>query len=349
MSKPKRELENNVLYSEHRFRVLTECARRYWYEAYASWGGWWSNNKPPPERAEKAYWAKNATTAAMYSGDVVHRQAAYGLQLALEGRTPSREELRVQLLTRAATKIDRDLDEARNQLGQNPKRSVRFVELQTGKQLDEEYIRRKVTGALMALTGDGDGWFGAYAGTNLYMRAMSAPTRLSTIDEMAQFRHPNFPDIPVFLAADLTVKGKEPGSITVLDWKVGKQTDDYHRQMVTYGAWMASKGFTDITLLLVFLGFDRTDVVQVPVHADAAINQLGITIEDFLNELRDRLVDGDLVKNQPIEARFESTTDVHQCRSCPFAQICERDGTRPTTPSAWPTDADRDIGGKEDL
>lgn len=323
------EIRNEVLYSEGRRKMLAECPRQYWYDVYRSWGGWWHRNQPPRERAaEEAYWGKNATDLHRYAGQLVHELAAWSLKSALEGKAWEREELRRTLMTAAAGRIDRALSEARGRVGQNPKKSVRFVELENGLPFDEELLREKVRAGLMGLTAMDDSWMGERVrGSNLLLRAMSKPTSIVSIDEKVQYQ---VLGVPVYMAADLLLRGKDAKSIVIIDWKTGRPREDDRSQVIQYGAWAVSRSWEGVALLLVYLS-DRDSVTVDAVEATPSecLERVEAMVQAFLDDLRPRLFARDLARNQPVESKFEPTSDVSACAACRFSAMCKRDGTRP--------------------
>lgn len=328
------ELRNEASFSSSRARILNECGRAYWYQVYASWKGWWSDGVPPESKeAESAYWAKHQDTAPALSGRIVHEAAAWGLECMIEGRDWSREELRGALTSRAKSRLDIALKAAREKTGSNPKKTTRLVEIENGMEWSEEELRDRTRDRLIALTSDNDTWTGDLENENLYLRACSRPERIISVDKMLQYRHDG---VLVFIAADLMMKSAKGRGVVIIDWKTGKPQQKDEDQIIHYAAWAAEREFEFATMLLVYLEDGKAKTVAIGYPMEEARRLAVQAIDNFTTDLRKRLVDGDLIKNTPIESEFKPTADVSSCRTCSFQKICERDGTKPSKPSALP-------------
>jgi CRISPR/Cas system-associated exonuclease Cas4 (RecB family) len=323
----RKQLKNELSYSDSRARTLKECPRKFWYECYVYFGGWWYNGQPPVStQAEEAYWCRNTMDVHRLVGRLVHDRAAHGLRTALEGRTWTREDLRIELMSTAASKLDKMLKQAVERTGADPKRSTRLMEVETGQGFDEELLRDKVRTRLMGLTSDDSSWSGDLEGTNLYFRAVGKPTKIVSVDEM--MKH-HVDGVPVNFACDLVMRGTEQSHVVIVDWKTGVSKEDDDLQVQGYAAWAASKGWTTATVLLVYLGQSDVNVVKVDCDLMAAKFNMVERVRSFVNNVKSRLVDQDAEANRPIEDAFEPTADPRPCERCPYQRMCERAGKRP--------------------
>ena len=62
-------LENTLVYSSHRSRLLSQCPRRYFRNYIQAWGGWDTTSTPD---SQAAYRLKNLTTPELEEGNFVH-------------------------------------------------------------------------------------------------------------------------------------------------------------------------------------------------------------------------------------------------------------------------------------
>ena len=62
-------LENVFSWSKSRAEEFQECQRKYFYDRYASWGGW---ERQAPAEARLAYILKNLKNRWAWKGETVH-------------------------------------------------------------------------------------------------------------------------------------------------------------------------------------------------------------------------------------------------------------------------------------
>ena len=62
-------LENVFSWSKSREEQFRECQRKYFYDKYASWGGW---DRQAPKEARLAYVLKNLKNRWAWKGETVH-------------------------------------------------------------------------------------------------------------------------------------------------------------------------------------------------------------------------------------------------------------------------------------
>jgi CRISPR/Cas system-associated exonuclease Cas4 (RecB family) len=324
------EIKNEVSFSASREKMLSRCDRQYWYHVYRSWKGWWADGNPPESKeAESAYSAKFIDSASSLSGRVVHECAAWGLRRAIEGKAWTREELRAALTSRASKALDKALKAAKARANGNPKKTTRLLEIEMGLDWDEDELRDRTRSRLDALTSDDGAWVGDVEGANLYTRAAGRPERIIIVDELLSYK---VDGRTVYIAADLIMKAKEPRGAVVVDWKTGRPRDADEAQIVHYGAWAAAREFASVSMILAYLEEASVRSVAVGYPIEEARRMSTDRVRSFFERLSERLVDGDLDRNEPIEERFVPTADLSECARCPFQRICERDGAKPAKP-----------------
>ena len=81
-----KELKNEFSWSKTRDEVFRECLRKYWFQYYGFWGGWYENAKP---RVRQIYVLKQLQTRQMWAGDHVHRRIKHTLSDVRRGFEPS--------------------------------------------------------------------------------------------------------------------------------------------------------------------------------------------------------------------------------------------------------------------
>lgn len=322
------ELKNDVGYSASRAGVLAECPRRFLYQVYIMWGGWWSRGRPPPERAAEAYRAKFAGTAPMWAGKLVHEAAERALKQAM--RNPrwlssigGMVGIERQLHSWTSEWIERGLDEARRPDEGNPKERVQLVELNLGRDVDSEWINERVHSRIKSLCAPDEQWTGS---PSLFRRALEAPDRIVSVETLEEFR---IDGLKVWTKLDMLARAAhDPACAVVVDWKTGDPAPKDRPQLGLYSATTKAKRWRRVMIALAYIGAERTTVEKVEPTAEDDEAAFA-SVRAFFADLRERLVGKDLGANIPVEDKFEPTSDPRRCLECPHAMMCERDGTKP--------------------
>ena len=83
------ELKNLFSWSKSRDEEFRECLRMYYYDRYASWGGW---EAKAPEAARAAYVLKNLKNRWAWKGEIVHHQIEHLLRSLRAGHPLTPED-----------------------------------------------------------------------------------------------------------------------------------------------------------------------------------------------------------------------------------------------------------------
>lgn len=337
------DFKNDLSFSASREAMLDRCSRQFYYAVYLMWNGWWNRNKKPEPRRAAAYNAKHATTEAALAGSIVHIMAEWAINQAKRdtsffSRFGGREGIRDHMHSMAGRRIDEALAQARSQIRGSPKKWTQLVSINNGGEADEAWLRDRVRTRIDALCAEDEAWDNEPTPEgaprphiNLLVRAVNAADRVVHCEELIEWNiWTTFGQVKAFLKHDLVMRSpREPSTCTIVDWKTGKDHDENGEQLDFYSAWAASNGWQRAYTALVYLGDGKTSVRWSEADMDAAVQSVAIRTNRFVGSLRERLVDKDIAQNEPIESAFESTTNAYHCRSCSFAQLCERDGTKP--------------------
>lgn len=334
------DFKNEVTFSNSRERLFDTCQRRYWYTVYLSWDGWWRKDRKPERRRAEAYGAKHVVTEAMLAGTIVHEMGQWALT---EARDPGflrafggRDGIREQMHSMANEKIGIALAQARAVgVRGSPKSWTRLLSVESGGQADEEFLRHRVASRIEAFCADDLSWDNGLKpdGTprlsaNLLMRAVTNPQSIVHCEELIEWNVPTkYGSIKTYLMHDLMLRSnRNPTECVLIDWKTGLPQEENIEQLEFYAAWASSTGWTGADLACVYLGDGITRVEWFRIDMKASVTG---RIESFVEKIKERVVDGDLNKNVSIEEAFRPTMDLKNCKACQFAQMCERDGTKP--------------------
>ena len=77
------EFKNTLSWSISRDRLFTDCQKAYYFQYYASWGGW---KEDGDEFAKKAYLLKNVRSIDIWIGDIIHQVIAWVMRSKKEGK-----------------------------------------------------------------------------------------------------------------------------------------------------------------------------------------------------------------------------------------------------------------------
>ncbi|MFT7519705.1 MAG: hypothetical protein ACI9MC_001848, partial [Kiritimatiellia bacterium] len=95
------ELKNEFSWSWSRHRAFGECARRYWLNHYAFWGGW-SRGSP----AREIYIQKKLNSRPQWIGTTVHEAAEWVLKQVVRGNYPQPERVEERFMREAKRRIE---------------------------------------------------------------------------------------------------------------------------------------------------------------------------------------------------------------------------------------------------
>lgn len=331
------DLKNTVRFSASREATLDECERKFYYAVYLAHGGWWSRDRRPEPRRAEAYQLCHLTTEVDLVGTLVHSFAEWALNQARRDgdflrRWGGREGIRDYMVNTADIKITEMLAQARSDVYGNPKEWTQLLSIKLGKQTNETWLRARVRSRLEALMAPDALWNnGNKPRINLLMRALAHHEGIVHVDELIRWTTPisGFP-VESFLKHDLVMRNdRDPSACVIIDWMIGCVKDDEEDPLDFYAAWAINNGWKRVDIALVTPSEGVTEVLWMTPDLAESANRAKFRMMSFIDKLRERLVDGDLEKNEPIEDRFVPTTDKIKCRRCQFQLLCERDGTKP--------------------
>lgn len=325
------DFKNDVCFSVSREKLLELCPRKFFYAVYLMWGGWFNGDGYRDPRRKRAYELKNVNTEAEWAGKIVHERAQWALEQAKQRPNFIQDwgglgEIKRVAQTQAEKAIDEGLRQARSGLRGSPKRWLQLSSIINGGQAAEQWLRDRVQRRIDALFGPDESWTD---NVNVMARALSRPKKIVHVEELIEWR---VGSIKCFLKHDLVMRGVEPTTAVIIDWKTGVDKAIDEDQLDFYAAWAVNNGWKAATAGIIHLTHERTAEVQwIEVDPSNSNKRTAARVSDFIDALRWRLVNGDVIKNEAIEEKFESTTDPSVCQSCQFATMCEREGTKPST------------------
>lgn len=311
------ELKNEFSWSFSRHSMLATCARRYYFQHYASWGGW--ERDAPPEVRE-IYRLKQLTSRPGWKGTVIHDAIADALRRARAGRPVEDVDACVASVLES---MRRDYRESRDDVARRTgdfKHHVRFLEHEQDEGRETESQRR----AWKEAAGDVETGLRNFFGSRLHAHLRSlGPADWVEIEE-AGAPPGSFHVDGVKVWVKLDCAYRDGGRIVVVDWKTGRRSSSLTPvQLATYALYVA-----DLT------GRPPEDVRAREVNvvlAESREHDVGAEALDAFHELLTRSVSrmrsllADPAENVPRPAaEFAFTEDERDCRWCNYRSVCPR-------------------------
>ena len=300
-------LENVFSWSKSRDEQFRECQRRYFYDKYASWGGW--DRKAPPE-IRLAYVLKNLKNRWAWKGETVHHVIEYALKALRRGRPLSAEAVQ-ELLTGLMRNYYRS--SKTKKYYEDPKNSAGLFEHEYAKGVPEGAWKKLHDSALDCLKN--------FLNSKLYVE-LSADEGASwlAIEELEEF---GFEGTKVYVKLDFA--RRKNGVVEIYDWKTGKAADETWLQMGVYTIYAMQKWkvtLDQVKTYLLYLSEPSPQPVSEAVTEDV-INRTQGFMAQSIEGMRALL--SDPAKNIPKpRENFKFTDDTRLCQNCNFYRICEK-------------------------
>ena len=132
--------------------------------------------------------------------------------------------------------------------------------------------------------------------------------------------------VKVWVKLDLAMRGKDDGSVVIVDWKTGQHhaAEDIALQLGVYGLYGA-RAWDLRPDQIVALDVNLRDESMTTHPIDAAtLVEVEAYIQASIDAMRAAL--DDVPTNTASEERFPLTSDLWKCRRCRFRGACGREG-----------------------
>jgi len=312
------ELRNTFSWSFSQAKDFAACPRRYYWQRYGSWGGW---EDLAPKGVKLAYRLKQMKNSFAIVGIAVEKAVKKAVSENCAGREYTYEEA----LECASDYLRKAWIEHREGRWQsNPKRYVCIKEIYYGEFSPDDIeartlwakgIKEKVESCLMNF----------YGMVLPKLRPLLEDSQLIDFSGVGVLERESFSlsGIKIYALPDTVIQLKD--RILILDWKTGRPRQFYANQIETYGLWAQVRHEVPadcIELGLVYLPDGSWKKVEYGV--DTA-NRTFKFIRDSVQDISDKLVDGDIGRNEPLMMdRFPQTDKLEICAHCNFMELCQR-------------------------
>ncbi len=296
-------IQNNFSWSFTRHKSFEECPRQYYYNYYGYWNGW---NADAPDQARLAYRLKKVQTLPMWLGSLVHEMI---------------ERILGDLRNRELNTLERYQQQARERMNREwmqslekkwqwkPKYNLNLFEHYYGLEITPDQRGQARDKVFTSLAN--------FMRSDVFQRLEALrPGEWKTVEQLDQFP---VHDQPVYIKIDCATCADE--SLTIYDWKTGRETDDTLTQLGCYALYAFQTWHVPLDRQKLVSFYLASDVVRENVPTAAEV----IQTKEFIMGSMEAMIaalDSDAKKNLASEEKFAMTDNRNTCRRCPFREIC---------------------------
>ncbi len=301
-------LENVFSWSKSRDEQFRECQHKYFYDKYASWGGW-DRSAPPPARM--AYILKNLKNRWAWKGETVHHEIENVLKEMRAGRETPLETSLARLTD--TMRANYRSSKAKKYM-EDPKRSPGLFEHEYEKPVTDAVWKEFHDSSAACLR--------AFYNSSLYQELKSDDkSEWLAIEDLEDFK---FDGAKVYVKLDFA--RRKNGLVEIYDWKTGKDDSAAASvQMGTYALYAMQKWHVPLESIRAYLFNLGT---PSPVASPQTLNEplLVETKKTMLESIAGmRALLADPAKNIPRPLKdFGYIENVRFCDFCNFRKICDR-------------------------
>ena len=301
-------LENIFSWSKSRDEQFKDCQRKYFYDKYASWGGW---DKTSPQDIRLAYILKNIKNRWAWKGESVHhvieevlKSYRSGKPVALEATLARLTEvMRANFRSSKAKKYYED-----------PKKNIGLFEHEYNKPVTDETWKKIHDEAAACIKNFYESGF---------FKELSADDKRTwlIIEDLEEF---DFEGAKIYVKLDFARKKND--LIEIYDWKTGKDENaDVTVQMGAYAAYAMKKWGLPLSSIRAYV-FNLSNPPAVAKEQPLTEGLMEST-QQFMREsisgMKKLLLDAK--RNIPLpRENFKYTENTRFCDSCNFYKICEK-------------------------
>lgn len=300
-------LENTFSWSKSRAEEFVECQRKYFYNRYASWGGW---DLSAPQEARLAYILKNLKNRWAWKGETVHHIVETVLKSMRSGKLLPAEDA----LNELTQVMRRDfLSSKAKKYMQDPKRNIGLFE--------HEYTKPVTDAVWKAVHDEAAACLKNFISSGFY-KELEADDKKNwlVIEDLEEF---DFEGAKVFVKLDFA--RKKDGWVEIYDWKTGKEEKGASVQLGAYAIYAMQKWnipLSNIRAYLVYLS-NASPVPQEEPLSEELIAEAKVTISQSIRGMQSLLLD--VKRNIPKPREFFKFTENERlCGYCNFYRMCEK-------------------------
>ena len=301
-------LENVFSWSKSRDEQFHDCQRKYFYDKYASWGGW---DKTALPEIRLAYVLKNLKNRWAWKGEAVHHLIEDVLKSYRAGKpvTPDEASARLTESMRAdfrASKAKKYLEE--------PKKNPGLFEHEYEKPITDETWKK--------IHGEAADCLKNFYGSSFFKELVQDDKKTwEVIEDLEEF---DFEGAKIYVKLDFA--RKKDGVIEIYDWKTGKEEKtDASVQMGAYAIYAMQKWGIELSQVRAYL-FNLSHppaVAKEQILTESTIETTKVFMRESIAGMKKLLLDAK--RNIPLpRENFKYTENARLCDNCNFYKICEK-------------------------
>lgn len=301
-------LENVFTWSKSRDEQFRECQRKYYYDKYASWGGW---DAQAPKPARLAYIYKNLKNRWAWKGETVHHVIENILK-ALRAGPPADMKAVLETLTQRMRE-EYKASKAKKYFNE-PKKSLGLFEHEYEKEITDDVWKK--------IHDESADCVRNFLNSSFYKELLTDDKKSwLLIEDLEEF---NFEGCKVYVKLDFCRKNGQ--IVEIYDWKTGKSNGEgFELQMGAYALYAMDKWKIPLSRIRAFI-FNLTGAQAAPqeqVLTEALLEESRKLMRASIEEMRKLLQD--VARNEPKPAaEFLFTDNARLCGTCNFYKICEK-------------------------
>ena len=314
--------QNEFSWSPSRHRMFESCKRQYYFNYYGSWGGW---DKSADAQAQLLYRLKKITTVPQLIGTVVHDAISNALNALKLGRNilPFAVETYAQNLFHQHLQASRD-------------RLWRYSASQYTNLFEHYYNEPFTETDQIASTNHISTSLNGFFASDAYATLQAArPEDYLTIEKLSDFTLANAcadsgqVSTKIWVVLDVAIRRAQ--SVSVFDWKTGRERQADRHQLAVYALYATSQwgvALSDLQLQDIYL---QTNAERTLELSPDDLDQTRIFVTESVQKMRALLDDPE--QNTASQDTFPMTTNTHLCTTCPFKAVCypdDRPARQPT-------------------
>ncbi len=309
-------LENVFSWSKSRAEQFDECRRKYFYDRYASWGGW---DASAPKEARLAYILKNLKNRWAWKGETVHHIIEHTLKELRSGKAINPSEVSAHLTD--VMRANYRSSKSKKYLS-DPKKSLGLFEHEYEKPVEDDVWKK--------IHDESDACLKHFLNSELYRELqMENKANWLVIEDLEEFEYDK---AKIYVKLDFA--RKKNGLIEIYDWKTGKDENAATVQMGAYAIYAMKKWSVPLDQIRTFLFYLSSDKPVAKEHklTEGLIEETKRIMSESIAGMREQLLDP--VRNIPKPREmFPFTENERFCNNCNFKKMCEKFAPQANRPS----------------
>ncbi len=301
-------LENIFSWSKSRDEQFRDCQRKYFYDKYASWGGW---DKTSPPDIRLAYILKNLKNRWAWKGESVH----HAIEEILKSYRAEKPVALEEALGRMTEGMRANFRASKaKKYYEEPKKTPGLFEHEYDKPITDETWKK--------IHAEASGCLQNFYGSSFFKELVADEKRTwLVIEDLEEF---DFEGSKIYVKLDFA--RKKNGLIEIYDWKTGKDENvDASVQMGAYAVYAMQKwglALSDIRAYLFNLSAPSAVAKEHPL-TEAGLEKAKHFMRESIAGMKKLLLDAK--RNIPLpRENFKYTESIRFCDSCNFYKICEK-------------------------